>query len=225
MLTLAIVEDNTALREALSDVFEAEGHAVHGFDSAETFWATPGGAGADIVLLDLNLPGEDGIITARRLRAAHPGIGIIMLTARSEPEDRRTGYGSGADIYLAKPSSVPELTAAVEALARRLAVAPPDPETLTLDPGLLTLTGPAGVVPLSASECALLAGFAHAPGNRLETTCIARLAGGDGDMSKAAVEVRIVRLRKKVQAAGAPGQPFKAVRHWGYQLAVRIAVV
>jgi DNA-binding response OmpR family regulator len=223
MLNIVIVEDNDPLREALVDVLAAEEHHVAAFDSAESFLAEGSLDMVDIVLLDLNLPGEDGVSLARRLRADRPDVGIIMLTARGAPEQRRVGYESGADIYLTKPSSAPELTSSIQALARRLQIdqrpQPVDqPEALVLNPQFVSLTGPGGMVVLTASETALLAAFAAAPDRRLSNEAILRLAPVDGPVSKSTLGVKIVRLRKKLLAAGAVGQPVTVIRNWGYQL-------
>lgn len=224
MLNIAIVEDHHALRESLVDVLAAEGHAVAAFESAAALWQDCSVETLDIIILDLNLQGEDGIDIARRLRADHPGMGIIMLTARGEPEERRIGYESGADIYLTKPSSAPELTASIQSLARRLQHARPEARGLRLDPVAMTLAGPAGTVALTASEAQLLAEFVRAPKGRLETGRIASFTNGEGEVSKAAIEVRIVRLRKKLAQAGAVGQPINVVRNHGYQLSARIDI-
>jgi DNA-binding response OmpR family regulator len=225
MLNIVIVEDHYDLRESLLDVMASDGHHVIAFDSAEALWAGCRFCTVDILILDLNLPGEDGIAVARRVRGRDPDIGIVMLTARGEPEERRIGYESGADIYLTKPSSAAELSSSVQALARRLNRGKPEPNILTLDTIAMTLTGPDGTVALSASEVELLVAFAGEPTNRLETAHIARVIGGSDELSKATIEVRIVRLRKKLSAAGAPGQPINAVRNVGYQLSMRMDVL
>lgn len=225
MLNVAIIEDNKDLRESLIDVMAAEGHHVVAFESAEALWSGCELVAIDIIILDLNLPGEDGIVVARRVRAQHAGIGIIMLTARSDPQQRQIGYENGADIYLAKPSSVPELTSSIWALARRLSYAKVETEVLVLDTVSMTLRGPADKVPLSTSEVALLEEFARAPQMRLSTNAIASIVAAGEEVSKAAIEVRIVRLRKKISAAGFAGQPINVVRNHGYHLSARIKVV
>lgn len=230
MLNIVIVEDNAALRESLVDVLAAEDHHVVAFESAEGFLANCSIATVDILLLDLNLPGEDGMSLARRMRADWPDLGIIMLTARGAPTDRSDGYESGADIYLTKPSSAPELTASIRALARRLnndargAVTPAlEAEvSLVLNCKMMTLTGPEGAQALTSSETDLLEAFANAPDNRLDLDSILRLGPAVSPVSKAALGVKIVRLRKKLTAAGAEGQPLNVVRNWGYQLSVKI---
>ena len=221
MLNIILVEDHKPLQEALMDVMIAERHQVVPFDSAEAFRAGSDLGSVDILVLDLNLPGEDGISLARWVRAEHPGIGIVMLTARAEPEQRGLGYESGADIYLTKPSSAPELTSSIRALARRLS-REPERKGLVLDPGAMTLTGAAETVALTAAEAEILQEFIRSPNNRVKTDRIIAVTGGDGEVSKAAIEVRIVRLRKKILAAGATGRPINVIRHHGYQLSVRV---
>ena len=222
MLNIVILDDQKPLRESLVDLMTSEGHHVAGFDSAESLWSGCSFGTVDILVLDLNLPGEDGIAVAQRIRARHPNIGIVMLTARSEPDDKQVGYASGADIYLVKPSSAMELAASVKALARRLKYNGAETTELVLDPFAMTLSGPRDSVDLSASEVDLLAEFARSPNNRLETGTIAHLDEREGEISKAAIEVRIVRLRKKMVAAGAMGQPIKSIRNHGYQLSARL---
>ncbi|MCZ8151465.1 MAG: response regulator transcription factor [Rhodobacteraceae bacterium] len=219
MLNIALVEDNTALRESIVDMLAEQGHHVVGFESAEGFLANCSVATVDVVVLDLNLPGRDGLSLARDLRAAWPKVGIIMLTARGAPEERQTGYESGADIYLAKPSSAPELTASIWALARRLGREETAPRRIVLDVKAMTLSGPSGTVKLTSGEASLLESFVQAPGNRLVTE--GQAADADAT-SKATLGVKIVRLRKKLVAAGAVGQPINAIRNLGYQLSVSV---
>ena len=225
MLNVIIVEDNRSLRESLLDVIVNKGHHVAAFESAEAFWSGCSLGTVDVMILDLNLPGEDGLAVARRMRAEHPKVGIVMLTARDEPDDRRIGYETGADIYLAKPSSAPELVASVESLARRLERGGPKSTGLVLDPVAMTLSGSKNNVVLSASEVDLLIEFTRSSNGRLETNHIANLIKLEGEISKASIEVRIVRLRKKLTTAGASGQPITAVRNQGYQLSVRMDIL
>lgn len=231
MLNIVIVEDNAALRESLVEVLSAEDHHVVAFESAEGFRTNCSLGSVDVLLLDLNLPGEDGVSLARRMRADWPDLGIIMLTARSAPNDRSMGYESGADIYLTKPSSAPELTASIRALARRLnkdnraPASVMQPVPLSLNRKTMTLIGRGGAQALTASETALLEAFATAPENRLDLDSILRLGPASAPVSKAALGVKIVRLRKKLTAAGAEGQSLNVVRNWGYQLSVPLTLI
>lgn len=228
MLKVALIEDNILLRETLEEFLAAEGHAVAAFGSAEEALAGKGLAMAQVVVLDLNLPGENGITLARRLRADRPEIGIVMLTARSDPAQRQQGYESGADIYLTKPGSPGELSAAIRSLARRLApmaeraAAEPSAD-LRLDAVGLTADGPLGSVRLTAAEMDLLRLFAEVPDGRLPLSRIAAVGGEPS--TRGAVDVRIARLRKKLAGVTGAANPVAAVRGYGYQLTLRVSAV
>ena len=225
MINVVIVEDHRNMREALVDLIADAGHHVVAFESAEALWSGSNLRTVDIVVLDLNLPGVDGITVARRIRAEHPQIGIIILTARDKPEERNMGYENGADIYLAKPSSALELVGAVNALSRRLNRDQPKPATeLLLDPFSMTLSGPTDTVSVSADDVDILTKFILAPDTKLAISEIASLWQSAGEISKSALEVRIVRLRKKMKTAGASTQPIKVIRNYGYKLTVSIGL-
>lgn len=116
---LALVEDNDDLREELLSELEDHGYPVWGVNSAEAFYKQLLSSPADIVLVDLTLPGEDGLELVNYL-SGHCHRGIIVVTARSGRENRMQGLLQGADHYLVKPVDVDELTAAITALWRRL---------------------------------------------------------------------------------------------------------
>ncbi len=115
--SVVVVEDNETLRDELVLYLSEEGFAVRGVGGGgqelnEAIEALP----TDILILDLNLPGEDGISITRRIRRSLPTVGIIMLTARLRSTDRLEGYASGADVYLTKPTRPEELVAVVRNL-------------------------------------------------------------------------------------------------------------
>lgn len=120
LLNIVLVEDHDLLRTVTESVLTGAGHKVLALGCAEEVDEALSGMNPDLYILDLNLPGEDGISLARRIRRSHPRVGIIMTTVRSEVTDRLDGYESGADIYLPKPTDPTELLAAAVALARRL---------------------------------------------------------------------------------------------------------
>ncbi|MGI9211733.1 MAG: response regulator transcription factor [Methylococcaceae bacterium] len=126
-LNIIVVEDHDDLREITIEALCVLNHRVKGVASAEMLDEVLEKNDTDILVLDLNLPGEDGISLSRRIRAAQPTIGIIMVTVREQIRDRIEGYGSGADLYLTKPTSIEELQAAIKALARRLPGHPVSP--------------------------------------------------------------------------------------------------
>lgn len=216
-LNILVVEDNDEFRHTLLDILASEGHHVTGVDCAEA--VVEQGGSFELVLIDLNLPGEDGLSLGRRLRQAQPDIGMIMVTARRLPSDRVRGYDSGADIYLPKPVDLDELRAAIAALARRLYPRHAE-QALWLDAQGLMLQGLGGQrIPLTAAETALLKAFGRAAEQRLESWQLIELLDNPAAQDpKAALELHIVRLRKKLGEAGAAHGAIKAIRGWGYQL-------
>ncbi len=224
-LNIVVVEDHADLREATVAALCSMGHDARGIDCAEALDDELGAFRADLLVLDLNLPGEDGLSLARRIRAAEPGIGIIMVTGRTQVNDRMRGYGSGADIYLPKPASVEELGAAIQALARRIRPAASAGDAISLNPTKLQLQGPKQQVNVSDHESTLLLALSKAKDHRLENWQLMELSGSAvEDQSKAVLEVQIARLRKKLEQAGAPAPTIKAIRGTGYQLCVAVQI-
>lgn len=224
-LRIIVIEDHDDLREVVAASLTDMGHEVRDIPCAEDLGDELASFRADLLVIDLNLPGEDGLSVARRMRAAQPDIGIIITTARNQTRDIANGYGSGADIYITKPFAPEELGAAVTALSRRLGLSRPDTGLLTLDHRLLQLQGPAGAVNLSNHECQLLAALTKARDQRLETWQLLELGGRSVDEAeKRALAVQMVRLRKKLLDAGAGEPTIKGIRGTGYQLCVGIVL-
>lgn len=136
-MTILVIEDHDALREVTVSALQEMGHKVRGIASAEALNAELEITTPHILILDLNLPGEDGISLAGRLKRMIPELGIIMVTARKELADKVTGYENGADIYLTKPTSLKELAAAVNALSRRITTWAEASLHASVDPGEL----------------------------------------------------------------------------------------
>jgi len=226
LLNIIVVEDHDALREVTVTALRGEGHHVIGIDCAEALAEQLGVMPVDLMVVDLNLPGEDGISLTRRIRQTQPDIGIIMLTARDRLAEKMEGYQSGADIYLTKPTSLDELTAAIHALARRLKHPTQCAPALQLDRSKLLLAGIQGEVSLAELEAAMLCAFTRSPGQRLENWQLIELLGNsEGNCSKARLEVLIFRLRKKLTQAGTGAQSIKVLRLLGYQLCVPVRVM
>ena len=166
-----------------------------------------GGETVDIFLLDLNLPGEDGISLSQRIRKAHPLVGIIIVSARTDLDDKLIGYESGADWYITKPVVFAELTATIRSFARRRHAAKLDKVDVVrgLKLSTLDLQGPLGECKLTPTEAMLLTAFARAPAGKLETWQIAEMLGVSADETmKSSIAVRMTRLRKKLMdSAGA----------------------
>lgn len=229
-LNIVLVEDHDILRQMLQQALQEAGHQVVALSCAEELEDVAGGQPADLFLIDLNLPGEDGLSLTERVRAAYPLAGLIVVTARSGLQDKLEGYARGADLYLTKPLEVPELCAAVAALGRRRQrveglMAQQQTFTLSQQQMTLTKTGRAPVH-LTAAESAMLVAFSRAPGQRVAYWQIAETLGLDlQNYAKASLEVRIVRLRKKLVEAGAEAGCIEAVRGHGYQLCIAVQVV
>ena len=225
-LNIVIVEDNNDLRTLLSQALRKDGHQVTALSCAEELEDQAGSDHADAFLIDINLPGEDGLSLATRIRKTHPLVGIIILSARSALDDKLSGYDCGADIYLTKPISLPELSAALRSFARRRVATLKHltPEGLTLKK--LELQGQQTTVKLTTQEAVVLTALARAPAGRLETWQIAELLEADIDESfKASLAVRMVRLRKKLTDAGAEGIVIESLRNIGYQLTTHIEIL
>ena len=226
-LNIIVVEDHDSLREVTVALLNAHGHQALGLANAEAVDDEAGGRVADLYIIDLNLPGEDGISLSRRIRRANAGVGIIMVTARVLSEDKVEGYASGADIYLPKPVGPDELLAAIDALARRVKAPAPAPAvSMTLDQQRLMLRGPLLELHLASAEVTLLRALTIAPGQRLAYWQLNEALGQLPDeLNKASLEVRIVRLRKKIIQASGDDAALKSIRGHGYQLCVPLSLL
>ena len=219
-----IVEDEPALAEMLKYNLEAEGYAVRhtaNGDDAELLVAEEN---PDLILLDWMLPEVSGIEICRRIRARPESrnVPILMLTARGEEADRIRGLSTGADDYVVKPFSLPELMARVRALLRRAA---PDriADVLTLGNIVLdraahrVMRGPRGVR-LGPTEFRLLEFMMESPGRVLSRAqLLDGVWGRDAYVDERTVDVHVGRLRKAL-IRGHESDPVRTVRGSGYML-------
>lgn len=226
-IRVAIVEDDAILREELAWYLSLNGCEVLEANSGRSLDDLLPLSTVDAVVLDLNLPGENGFDIAERLKRHSPAMGIVMLTARSALLDRVKGYASGADIYLAKPVPGEELLAALMSLHRRLG-GQAQTQMWLLDRERSVIRPPNGQadIALTAKELAFLLLFARAAQDTLEsnTVCDMMEAGESvAPLSKRALENIVSRLRKKLQAAASPEQVLiRSVWGSGYQLCFAI---
>ena len=218
---MLIVEDQPKLAELLARGLREEGHAADVADRGEdALWMAPA-ASYDVIVLDIMLPGIDGIETCRELRRSSVWTPVLMLTARDAVGDRVTGLDAGADDYLTKPFSFDELLARLRALTRRVPAERPvtvEVGDLRLDPAAHRAWRGETELELSAKEFAMLELLMRRPGNVLTRE---QLLEGAWDMSyerrSNVVDVYIRYLREKID------RPFgsdsiETVRGVGYRL-------
>lgn len=220
-MRVCVVEDHDVFREMLRRALESHRFEVSTATDAQDLDALLKGVVFDAFILDLNLPGEDGVSIAVRLKRAYPNCFIVMATARERVEDRIVGYQVGADIYMTKPLSVRELVAALESVERRYLGSQRLDAGLFLDVRTSVLRGaaPASPVRLTPTELRLLKGLAEAPDCLLEHWQLLDLLGKEADdASKRVLEVHVVNLRKKLQGLGAHQPAIGVVRGVGYRL-------
>ncbi len=218
-LNILVVEDYDVLREAMVRTLTRAGHRVLGVVMAEDVDDQPMGCLPDMYVIDINLPGEDGLSLVRRIRASAPRTKIVLTTARTAIVDKVKGYAAGADIYLPKPVDPEELVAIAQSIRERPPEASsPQGQKLLLSSQGLNLQGPQGQALLTLSEMSVLGALARAPNQFLEHWQVAQQLAADATISKDSQEVRMGRLRKKLLACGATAPALKAIRGQGYKL-------
>jgi two-component system, OmpR family, phosphate regulon response regulator PhoB len=219
---ILVIEDDAALITLLEYNLQAAGHVVATAVSAEDGEALLASAPFDLILLDWMLPEMSGIELCRQLRRAGkvPPVPILMLTARGEEADRVRGLSTGADDYVIKPFSVPELMARVNALLRR---ASPERIADTLTVGDLTLdraahrvTRRTRVIDLGPTEYRLLEVLMESTGRVLSRNqLLDRVWGTASEIDDRTIDVHIGRLRKSL-VRGSEDDPIRTVRGAGY---------
>ncbi len=223
-MRILVVEDNSKLAASLKKGLQQEGYAVDvALDGTEGQGLVDGaGEGYDAVVLDLMLPGTDGLTLCRNIRAAGKRVPVLILTARGDVRDRVDGLDAGADDYLAKPFAFEELAARIRALLRRPAV-PIAPVMragdLEMNAAIREVTVKGRAVSLTAKEFSLLELFLRHPRQVLSREQItAHLWDQEFEGNSNVVEVHIRNVRRKLSEAGNHGQ-IKTVRGAGYRLA------
>ena len=224
---ILVVDDDPGIREVLTDYLGQHGYAAEGAATAAEMDRAIAARPPDLIVLDLMMPGEDGLSVCRRI--AGNGPPIVMLSAMGEDTDRIIGLELGADDYLTKPCNPRELLARVRAVLRR-----PRDEAAGDAPALLfagwrldlmrrELTRPdQQVVPLSAGEFALLRAFAERPGRVMtRDQLLERARGTDADIFDRAMDVQISRLRKKLDD-GSGLEMIQTLRGEGYMFDVKV---
>lgn len=229
---ILIVDDDPEIRELLATYLGKNGYRVSMAGDGQRMWQSLEHNRIDLVVLDIMLPGDDGLTLCRRLRGVS-NIPIIMLTARGEEMDRVLGLEMGADDYLAKPFNPRELQARIKALlwrARNLVESRPENgeqfhfSGWILDTSARHLVAEDGViVSLSGAEYRLLRIFLDHPQRVLSRDrLMGLLEGRDWTPDERTIDIQISRLRKRLREDAREPQLIKTVRGEGYVLASRV---
>ena len=217
-----IVEDEPDLRDTLKYNLENEGFSVEAFSNGETFLSSVDKNIPNLVILDLMLPGVSGLDVCRELRSNenYDGIGIVMLTAKSEEIDRIVGFELGADDYVTKPFSVRELILRVKVLLKKRSDNGANEQILEFGPILMNLDAhevsiDGKIVNLTALEFKLLKHLLKRKG-RVQTRdqLLGDVWGYSSEVTTRTVDTHIKRLREKL---GEPGDLIQTIRGVGYR--------
>ncbi|NLF55472.1 MAG: response regulator [Thauera phenolivorans] len=226
--TLLVVDDDLVAQARLNAYFTQEGYRVLLAGNGVAFWQALGRNPVDLVLLDVNLPGQDGLSLARDLRARNPSIGIILVTSRSDDVDKVVGLEVGADDYVTKPFNPRELLARVKSLLRRTGEhRPAESEDVfgfagwTLDLPRRRLCDAGGrELTLTRGEFEVLALLVRHPGEVIDRDRLSRaVSGRDWAPQDRTIDVLVRRLRGKIDE-GRADSLIVTVRGEGYRLAV-----
>jgi two-component system OmpR family response regulator len=231
--SVLIVDDDAEIRHLLEGYLEKNGYRVTTVPDGRGMWRALEYTRFNLIVLDLMLPGDDGLTLCRDVRA-RSNVPIIMLTALGEETDRIVGLEMGADDYLAKPFSPRELLARVKAVLRRARSLPDDRDTKpatcihfadwTLDLASRNLISPEGnVVILSGGEYRLLQVFLEHPNRVLSRDQLLDLTQGrDGGPFERSIDMQVGRLRRRLRDDAKAPRIIKTVRSAGYVLASKV---
>ena len=221
---VAVVDDDPDIRELVAEHLERRGYRVSVADGAKSLRALLATSRLDAIVLDVMMPGEDGLSLCRSLRASSD-VPILFMTALAEETDRIVGLELGADDYIAKPFNPRELVARLKAVLRRTNALPPSTEVSsvervafagrTFDIAKRAVTMPDGSrIGLSTSEFKVLKAFVEHPGAVLSRDQLMDLTRGrSADVFGRAVDSQVSRLRRKLEDD--PKRPTIILTHWG----------
>lgn len=228
---IIVVDDEPDIRDMVQEYLLNSGFAVRTADSGDALDALIKTRPADLILLDLNLGTDDGLSIARRLRATIPTLAIIMLTALGETVDRVIGLEVGADDYIAKPFDLREVRARIRSVLRRRGVIKEAEQGDQVPNGRMVSFGQKSLdlerhclvdrqgqeERLTAMEFDLLRAFANAPNRVLSRDQLLELAHQRGsDPFDRSIDIRIARIRRKIELQSDKPQIIKTVRGSGY---------
>jgi DNA-binding response OmpR family regulator len=226
---ILVVEDDAAIRRGLVDALSFAGYATLEASEGPAALASALESDCDLLLLDLVLPGCDGLTVLRELRGVRSPLPVIVLTARGAEDDRVRGLALGADDYVVKPFSIKELLARIEAVLRRAPARPPAVKRLTFEGGLADLEGnevrfdDGGRCELSERERELLHYLACHAGRAISRDELLERVWGlnPAGITTRTIDMHVARLREKLHDD--PGSPriVLTVRGQGYMIAAK----
>jgi len=219
---ILVVDDERAVRESLRRALELEGYEIElAADGNEALYRLESESQPDAVVLDVLMPGMDGLEVCRTMRRSGSRVPVLMLTARTQVEDRVEGLDAGADDYVTKPFALEELLARLRALLRRTAEGSGETlrfADLELDPGTREVRRDGEGIELTRTEFSLLELFLLNPRQVLTRSVIfERVWGYDFGYGSNSLDVYIGYLRRKTEAGGKP-RLIQTVRGVGYAL-------
>ena len=230
-ISLLLVDDEPTLREPLAEYLTGQGFAVTEAESAAKARSAIEQSLPDLVLLDIMMPGEDGLSLCRHLVEAR-NLPVILLTAKGEAMDRIIGLEIGADDYVTKPFEPRELVARIRSVLRRAERAPTAPaedllyrfEGWVLDPLKRRLTDPDGtLVPISTAEFRMLRAFCDHPRQVLDRDRLLDLVQGrEAQLFDRAVDNQVSRLRRKIEPDTKNPHFIQTVRGGGYRFGAEV---
>lgn len=235
-IKLLLVDDEPTLREPLAEYLAGQGFCVAQAESAALARSALTRERPDLILLDIMMPGEDGLSLTRHL-AESQRIPVILLTARGEAMDRILGLEMGADDYVVKPFEPRELVARIRTVLRRATLGPTSAqvnedwhyrfEGWQLDPLKRRLTDPEGtLVPISTAEFRMLRAFLDHPREVLDRDRLLDMVQGrEAHLFDRAVDNQVSRLRRKLEVDSRDPQLILTVRGGGYRLAADVSRV
>ena len=231
---LLIVDDDREIRSLLSGFMTRNGFRVSAVPDARQAMQALANARVDLALVDIMLPGEDGLALSRKIRE-HGPTPIILVTAMSEDTDRIIGLELGADDYVTKPFNPRELLARIRAVMRRTSVAADEDEAAppiysfegwSLDSAKRTLNAPDGaLVPLGSSEFDLLLAFLERPQRVLNRDQLLSLTQGrEAEMFERSIDLLVSRLRQHLREDARETRYIKTVRNEGYVFSMPVEI-
>lgn len=230
MTRCLVVDDDPEIRSSLCSYLQSYGLQAQAAADGAVMRRLVQAGGADLVLLDLMLPGEDGLSLLRWLQQQHPNLPVIMLTARGDPMSRVVGLELGADDYVAKPFEPRELIARIQAVLRRGQRGGAAAARVVRFAGWRfdrvarqLLTAADVTVPLSSAEFRLLSAFVDNPGRVLSRERLLELTRAPGvDVNDRSIDLAVSRLRAKLGDTSREATLLRTVRGEGYLFDVEV---